>query len=611
MIRRMPTPPSLHAILAIILSLVAIYLYTRERLPLESSSLLILIVILVWFELSPIEFEGARIGARDFLAGFGNEALITITALMILARSLETTRALQPIGHVLARLWRIRPQLAFLATLLTVAVLSMFLNNTPVVAAMLPLLVAVSLQVRIPTSGILMPVGFATIVGGMATTIGTSTNLLVVSVAANLGMHEMQMFEFALPVFIVGGVAILYLWLVAPQLLPERSPPLTDVAPRVFDSRLRINDDSPAEGKRLAEMLALTKGRMRVARIVRGDLSLMKLPSMQLRPGDFLHVSDTLENLKEFERLLGATLLAVDTEHRVSPDHPLASDEHIAEVVVTEGSSLEQRTLDSSRLLSSYGLSALALHRPGRKLGESQRYVSKLALRAGDIVLLQGSTQGLERLKRSGQALLLDDRIDLPRPTKATLAIVIMAGVVMAGAFGLMRISLAAVVGVALMLATRCLTWKDVLAAIDRRIILVIVASLALGLVLMATGAAEYIAQLYVALTGALPVALVLSGLILIMALLTEVVTNNAVAVLGTPIAISVAQQLGAPVEPFVLAVLYGANMSYMMPVGYQTNLLVMSAGGYQFSDFLRAGVPLQIIMWLGLSIVLPMLYGL
>jgi di/tricarboxylate transporter len=398
---------------------------------------------------------------------------------------------------------------------------------------------------------------------------------------------------------------------VAPQLLPERSPPLTDVAPRVFDSRLRINDDSPAEGKRLAEMLALTKGRMRVARIVRGDLSLMKLPSMQLRPGDFLHVSDTLENLKEFERLLGATLLAVDTEHRVSSDHPLASDEHIAEVVVTEGSSLEQRTLDSSRLLSSYGLSALALHRPGRKLGESQRYVSKLALRAGDIVLLQGSTQGLERLKRSGQALLLDDRIDLPRPTKATLAIVIMAGVVMAGAFGLMRISLAAVVGVALMLATRCLTWKDVLAAIDRRIILVIVASLALGLVLMATGAAEYIAQLYVALTGALPVALVLSGLILIMALLTEVVTNNAVAVLGTPIAISVAQQLGAPVEPFVLAVLYGANMSYMMPVGYQTNLLVMSAGGYQFSDFLRAGVPLQIIMWLGLSIVLPMLYGL
>jgi di/tricarboxylate transporter len=161
------------------------------------------------------------------------------------------------------------------------------------------------------------------------------------------------------------------------------------------------------------------------------------------------------------------------------------------------------------------------------------------------------------------------------------------------------------------MLATRCLTWKDILAAIDRRIILVIVASLALGLVLMATGAAEYIAQLYVALTGALPVALVLSGLILIMALLTEVVTNNAVAVLGTPIAISVAQQLGAPVEPFVLAVLYGANMSYMMPVGYQTNLLVMSAGGYQFSDFLRAGVPLQIIMWLGLSIVLPMLYGL
>lgn len=140
---------------------------------------------------------------------------------------------------------------------------------------------------------------------------------------------------------------------------------------------------------------------------------------------------------------------------------------------------------------------------------------------------------------------------------------------------------------------------------------MVIVASLALGLALTATGAAEYIASVFVSLTEGQSVVLILSGFILIMALLTEVVTNNAVGVLGTPIAISVAHQLGAPVEPFVLAVLYGANMSYLTPVGYQTNLLVLSAGGYHFSDFLRVGVPLQLIMWLGLSIVLPILYGL
>jgi di/tricarboxylate transporter len=253
----------------------------------------------------------------------------------------------------------------------------------------------------------------------------------------------------------------------------------------------------------------------------------------------------------------------------------------------------------------------VALHRPGRKPGDGRQFVSKLVLHAGDVVLLQGSRQGLERLKRSGQVLVLDGHIDLPQPAKGVVALLIMAGVVTLAATGLMRISAASVIGVALMLLTRCLTWKDVIAAIDRRIIMVIIASLALGLALLATGAAEYIAQLYVALMGGLPIPIVLSGLIIIMALLTEVVTNNAVAVLGTPIAISIAQQLGAPVEPFVLGVLYGANMSYLTPVGYQTNLLVMSAGGYRFSDFLRAGIPLQLIMWLGMSIVLPILYKL
>jgi di/tricarboxylate transporter len=607
----LPAPPSVHAVIAIALALTAIFLYTRDKYPIEASSLLILIAILLWFELYPIYYEGARVRAGAFLSGFGNEALISITALMILARSLETTRALQSVGHVLAELWKIRPRLAFLATLLTVATLSMFLNNTPVVAAMLPLLVAVSLQAKIAPSRVLMPVGFATIIGGMATTIGTSTNLLVVAVATDLGMREMQMFDFALPVFIVGGIAIIYLWLIAPQLLPERKPPLSDVALRVFESRLRINEDSPAEGRTLAELRALTKGRMRVGRIARGELSLMKLPSMSVKAGDFLHIADTLERLKEFERALGATLLAVDADSVVAVEPPPASDEQLVEVVVTEGSILDQRTLDSTRLPSTYGLVPIALHRPGRRAGDARSHVDKRVLHAGDIVLLQGAASGLERLKRSGQVLLLDGRVDLPQPAKASIAVVIMAGVVVLAAFGFMRISIAAVLGVALMLATRCLTWKDVIGALDRRIILVIVASLALGLTLMATGAAAYIAQLYVAATGALPVSVALSGLILIMALLTEVVTNNAVAVLGTPIAIGVAQQLGAPVEPFVLGVLYGANMSYMTPVGYQTNLLVMSAGGYRFSDFLRAGVPLQIIMWLGMSIVLPLVYDL
>ncbi|MEX1266245.1 MAG: SLC13 family permease, partial [Woeseia sp.] len=326
----MPTPPSPHAIAAIVLAFLAVFLYTREKWPLEGSSLFVLLVILVWFEIFTIEYQGDRVSTADFLTGFGHEALIAVISLMVLARSLEVTRALQPIGRTLAGLWRTQPKLAFLATMLTAAILSMFLNNTPVVAAIMPLLVAVSLQAGVSSSGMLMPIGFATIVGGMSTTIGTSTNLLVVSVAADLGMPEMQMFDFALPVLIVGSIAILYLWLVAPLLLPDRRPPLTDTAPRLFDSRLRIDAGRPADGKTLSEVMGITKGQLRVSRIDRGELSLARLPSVVLRAGDYLHVKNTLENLTDFERTLGATLLTVDTDEPVDAGHPLASSQRIA-----------------------------------------------------------------------------------------------------------------------------------------------------------------------------------------------------------------------------------------------------------------------------------------
>ena len=424
----MPAPPSLHAIAAILLALFAVFLFTREKIRLESSSLFVLIVVLVWFELFTIEHNGARVRAQDVLANFGNEALITISALMMLTKSLERTGALQPISHVLARLWVVRPQLAFLATLLTAAGLSMFLNNTPVVAAILPLLVAVSLQAGVSPSGILMPVGLATIIGGMATTIGTSTNLLVVGIAADMGMRELPMFEFAMPVFIVGGISILFLWLVAPRLLPDRRPPLTDIEPRIFDSRLEIRKGSFADGKTLREILTQCKN-MKVNKIERGDLALTKLPLVGIRAGDSLHVSDTPENLKEYERLLGATLLAGDSKHTVSIEHPLESDEHVAEVVVTSGSVLERNTLDGTRLLSTYGLIPLALHRPGVPQGKTSDVLGTVTLEAGDVILIQGPPRAIERLHRSGNLLVLDGRIHLPRTAKSTLSMIIMIGV--------------------------------------------------------------------------------------------------------------------------------------------------------------------------------------
>ncbi|MDH5534058.1 MAG: SLC13 family permease [Betaproteobacteria bacterium] len=608
----LPSLPDIHAIAVLALIVIALYLFTRDSIPLETSSLLVLILLVVGFYVFPYHRDGLALSPIEFFEGFGNEALIAICALMILGQGLETTGALRPLAGMLSRMWAKSPLLSLLATLVSAAALSAFLNNTPIVVMLLPILIGVSLRSKQSASGILMPMGLATIVGGMSTTIGTSTNLLVVSIAADLGLRRFQMFDFALPVAVAGAFGILYLWLIAPRLLPERQALMTDTSPRVFDAVLHVNEKSEAAGKTLADVLKTTERRMRVLRIQRGEgLVLANLPTAQLRAGDRLVVRDSPENLKEFEKALGATLYNVsDIEHPVDEEHPLlAEDQQLAEVVVTEGSPLYHHTLKQLRFSESYNVVILAIHRsPGHPAIRGE--LADVRLESGDVLLMQGAGERIAELRKSG-LLVLDATVDLPETKRAKLALLIMFGVVAVAAAGVMPISIAALCGVALMLGTGCLDWEDAAAALSTRVILIVVVSLALGLALMRTGGAEYLATLYVAVSSGLPTIVVLGGLMLVMALLTNIVSNNAAAVIGTPIAISIAGQLGMPAEPFVLAVLFGANMSYATPMGYQTNLLIMSAGGYQFSDFLRAGIPLTLIMWVGLLTMLVLMYGL
>jgi di/tricarboxylate transporter len=592
----------------------ALYAFTRDKLPLEASSLAVLIVLVTVFQLFPYQPDGVRLSPSRFLEGFGNEALITICALLVVGKGLETTGALQPVAAWLARVWLANPKTASLVTLIASGVLSAFVNNTPVVVMLLPMLIGVAARTKTPPSSVLMPVGFATLIGGMATSIGTSTNLLVVQLAADLGVARFEMFDFALPVIIIGAIGMIYLWAVAPKILPVRKPPLLDTTPRVFDAVFHINEDSVACGKTFSQVLALTSNQMRVERIERGEgLSVARLPSVTISAGDRLAVRDTPERLKEYEQQLGATMHSDPLSSGIDTmTINAAEQEHIAEIVVTRGSMLHKATLAGTRFAQRTGLMPLALHRARSDAGEEKHgHIGLVTLRAGDVVLVQGTNSRLDQLKRSAQALVLDGTIDLPRTNRSHRALGIMVFVVFAAATGLMPIFVSSLLGVGLMLATRCLTWREVGASISAQVVMIVVTSLALGLALVETGGATFIAQGFVGIFEIFPTPMILSGLMIVMALLTNVVSNNAAGVIGTPIAIQVARELGAPPEPFVLAVIFGANMSYATPFGYQTNLLVLSAGGYRFSDFIRAGIPLTIIMWVGFSILLPLLYSL
>ncbi|MBT8440970.1 MAG: anion permease, partial [Gammaproteobacteria bacterium] len=251
-----------------------------------------------------------------------------------------------------------------------------------------------------------------------------------------------------------------------------------------------------------------------------------------------------------------------------------------------------------------------AIHR-ARSMQDVAGDLGSIRLRAGDVLLVQGSRDALRSLRESGTTLVLDATTDLPHTKRAPVAFGIIMGVVAFAAAGIMPISVSALCGVALMLVTGCLTWRDAGNSLNTAVIMIIVASLSLGFALMETGGAEFIAQIFVFITQPLPVPLILSGLILLMTIMTNVVSNNAAAVIGTPVSISIAQQLNVPVEPFILAVVFGANMSFATPIGYHTNLLIMSTGGYRFTDFLRIGIPLTLIMWLAFTIILQILYDL
>jgi di/tricarboxylate transporter len=602
--------PDIHAIAVMILTGVALYLFARDTLPIETSSLLIIAILAIGFTVFP--YHGGELDPIQFFAGFGNEALVAISALMMASQGLIATGALAPLGRLVGRVWHWSPLLAMGVVLLLTAVVSAFMNNTPQVVLMIPLLTSVALRSNTSPAKLLMPMTFASQIGGMATPIGTSLNLLVISAAVAQGVERFHMFDFFAPAAIAGAVGLGYLWLVAPRLLPDLRPAFTDTKPRLFEAQLHISEQSAVAGKTLAQAKNMLDGELAIQAVLRqSQLSLTPLPDVVLRPGDRLVVNNTSERLMEAARVLGATLYSGDTE--VDVDHPLTADQQqTAELVLTPTSPLRDRTLAQANFDWHYQLVPLAIHRPGHEdTAKHAAPLRELRLGVGDVLLVQGPAEQINALKQRSDLLVLDATTDVPLTAKAPLALLIMAGVVVIASLRLAPIAIAAICGVLIMVVTGCLKWRDATRALDSTMILLTVASLALSLALVTTGGATFIAKLLVVLSGSLPPVGVLSATILLMALLSNLVSNSAAAVIGTPVAIELARQLGLAPEPFVLAVLFGVNMGYATPMADNCNLLVYSAGNYRFKDFVKVGVPLTVIMWLAYSLLLPRFFPL
>ncbi|WP_390473931.1 SLC13 family permease [Altererythrobacter sp. MTPC7] len=595
-------PPSPHAIAAMAVTVAMFIGFARNKLSIEIISLLTIAVIAVGLYFFPLEGNDPTDGLVLAFAGFGHYALITICALMIMGRGLVVTGALEPAARFLESVFRYNLQLGLLLSLVIAFVLSMGVNNTPVLVLLMPIFVALAHRGALPASKTLIPLNAASLIGGVATTIGTSTNILVVSIAVDLGMPRMGVFHFTPIVLVAGAIALPYLWLVMPRLLGDNRVEKNH-AERRFMARLRIEEDSPLRGQDAADIQAnLPDG-----------VDFVDPPSGPLEAQQRLLLSGTHEGLESAMRMLDSEVApawVLDRIRRQSTS--LSQDIAVVEMAVTADSRLITRTLPSSGIADLYGVAVLGIHRPERLVAEKTVYSEggDLRIAEGDVMLVMGLPEDLEEFSRTDSLLMLEGMRELPRRSKAVLAAAIMGGSVGLASMGLIPIAIAALAGSILMFLTGCVKFDRVGRALSGQVIVLIAASIALGRIIDESGAAEWLGLVLAYGLQYLTPALVLAAVMLFVTVLTNFASNATAATVGTPIAFSVANQLGIPAEPMVLAVLFGCNLCYATPIAYQTNMLIMSEGSYEFKDYIKTGVPLVLLMVTTLSFLLVVTYN-
>lgn len=602
--------PSLHALGAIFITGGAFWLFASGRIRIELVSLLLIAVLAVGFYFFPVEKNGEQSGLEIAFGGFGHEALIAICCLMILGRGLVVTGALEPAALLLARLWRFSHLLGLLFSLVLGGLMSMFVNDTPVLVLMMPILINLAVRAHVPASQTLMPMNCAILIGGMATTIGTSTNLLVVSIAEDMGLPRMSMFHFTDIALVAALVALPYLWLVMPRLLPTRTVG-EDLLTRQFHGTLHIDATSALKGLSLADIRKKLNGALELIHVTRQG-AVFTDPVFMVRPGDILGVEGTSAQLREASLSLKTPLVhsaITDVIRQFRKED--GEDEVIAEMVVGADSALTGRTIKSAQIADKYGVAVIGTYRPNRTLFHARQETEDLPLETGDILLVMGTENTLRQLQIGEGAMVLEGAAEMPRTAKALLALSIFGLVVALAALHLVPIVISSLAGTIAMLATGCVKFDRLGRALSAKVIVLVAASIALGRALLETGAAEWLGTVLAFILQPLPAAGVLAAIMAFAALITNFSSNTAAAAVGTPIAISLAMNIGIPPEPLVLAVLFGCNLCYATPIAYQTNILIMSAGGYNFGHYVRAGLPLVILMIFTLSFLLVNKYGL
>lgn len=597
--------------LAMVATLVVIIgstvLYATERYSIEAISLGILAAYVALFEVMGLPAGDGTLSAADLLAGFANPALITIVALLVVGQGLFHTDALERPAQALVRWVTTQGTVGIALTFLSIATLSAFLNNTPVVVMFIPIVSTLAAALKVTASRFMMPLSFVTILGGMTTLIGSSTNLLAANVARQAGAVDLSFFSFTPVAIIVASVGLVYVLGVMPFFLRQNqsmAEALRASGGKQFIAEIPVRLGHALVGAESRQGMFPQLKDMTVRLVQRGERPhLPPFENVTLQPGDIVIVAATRQALERALATDGSVMGKGDAEDERPPGVVT-----LAEAIVAPGSRLIGRTIAQSGFRGDVGCVVLAIERRSRMPRMS---MAEIRMEAGDVLLFAGPRRAIEALRGNRDVLLIDwTAADVPAKRRAPTAIAIFVAVILLAASGLVPIVAAAILGAFAMLATRCINTRQAARVVDARIVMLIASAIASSTALEQTGGAAAIANaLLSALSEASP-AIVMSALFILIALTTNIMTNNAAAVLFTPIAIGVAAHLGLPPEPFVVTVILAANASFATPVAYQTNLLVMGPGHYRYKDFLVAGGPLVLLLWGAFSIAGPWWYG-